>query len=135
MGLAVLTACDPEKESKDLELNYVSESAIEGCLKIVQADVAGNPAADGNYFSYTTSPATDVAFYNILSSGEENVLAHGSSGSFVLLPKRGSDPNQTFFVRVVNSDGSVSKISKTYNVCEEESIVTNQLLITLDNSI
>lgn len=133
MGLAVLTACDPEKESKDLELNYVSESAIEGCLKIVQADVAGNPAADGNYFSYTTSPATEVAFYNILSSGEENVLAHGSSGSFVLMPKRGSDPNQTFFVRVVNSDGSVSKISKTYNVFVKQDLDPEIRLLASDS--
>ena len=132
MGLAVLTACDPEKETKDLELNYVSESDIEGCLTIVQTDEAGNPAADGNYFSYTTSPATDVAFYNILASGDENVLAHGSSGSFILLPKRGSDPNQTFYVRVVNTDGSISKISKTYTVFVKQDLDPEIRLLASD---
>ena len=133
MGLVVLTACDPEKESKDLELNYVSESALDGCLTIKQTDEAGNPAADGNYFTYTTSPATEVAFYNLSASGEENVLAHGSSGSFVVLPKRGSSPSQTIYVRVVNTDGSISKISKTYNVFVKQDLDPEIRLLASDS--
>lgn len=132
MGLVVLTACDPEKESKDLELNIVSESALDGCLKIVQTDASGNPAADGNYFTYTTSPATEVAFYNIAASGDENVLAHGSSGSFVVMPKRGSDPNQTIYVRVVNTDGSISKITKTFNVFVKQDLDPEIRLLASD---
>jgi hypothetical protein len=133
MGLVVLTACDPEKETKDLELNYVSESALDGCLTIVQTDEAGTPAADGNYFHYTTSPATEVAFYNLLASGDENVLAHGSSGSFVIAPKRGSDPNQTFYVRVVNTDGSISKVSRTYNVFVKQDLDPEIRLLASDS--
>ena len=133
MGLVVLTACDPEKESKDLELNYVSESALDGCLTIKQTDEAGNPAADGNYFTYTTSPATEVAFYNLSASGEENVLAHGSCGSFVVLPKRGSSPSQTVYVRVVNTDGSISKISKTFNVFVKQDLDPEIRLLASDS--
>ena len=132
MGLAVLTACDPEKESKDLELNMVSESALNGCLTITQTDANGNPAADGNYFHYTTSPATEVSFYNIASSGEENVLAHGCSGDFVIAPKRGSDPNQTFYARVVNTDGSETKVTKTYNVFVKQDLDPEIRLLASD---
>ena len=132
MGLAVLTACDPEKESKDLELNMVSESALNGCLTITQTDANGNPATDGNYFHYTTSPATEVSFYNLTSSGEENVLAHGCSGDFVIMPKRGSDPNQTFYARVVNTDGSETKVTKTYNVFVKQDLDPEIRLLASD---
>ncbi len=117
VGLGILTSCDPIKDEKDLELNYVSDTALDGCLTIVQTDADGNQAADGNYFTYTTSPATEIAIFNYASDGvTENLLAHGSSGKFEISPKRGSDPSQTFYARVINTDGSETKISKTYTV-------------------
>ena len=121
VGLGILTSCDPIKEEKDLNLSYVSDTALDGCVTIVQTDKDGNPASDGNFFSYTTNPATEVAFFNYKADGvTENLLAHGSSGKFEISPKRGSDPSQTFFIRVINTDGSETKVSKTYTVSRRQ---------------
>ena len=133
VGLGFLASCDPIKEEKDLNLNYVSDTALDGCVTIIQTDVNGNPAADGNYFTYTTSPATEVSVFNYKADGvTENLLAHGSSGSFQISPKRGSDPNQTFYLRVVNTDGSETKVAKTYNVFVKQDLDPEIRLLASD---
>ena len=133
VGLGLLASCDPIKEEKDLNLNYVSDTALDGCVTIIQTDVNGNPAADGNYFTYTTSPATEVSVFNYKADGvTENLLAHGSSGSFQISPKRGSDPNQTFYLRVVNTDGSVTKVAKTYTVFVKQDLDPEIRLLASD---
>ena len=133
VGLGILTSCDPIKEEKDLNLSYVSDTALDGCVTIVQTDKDGNPASDGNFFSYTTSPATEVAFFNYKADGvTENLLAHGSSGKFEISPKRGSDPSQTFFIRVINTDGSETKVSKTYNVFVKQDLDPEIRLLASD---
>lgn len=113
---SLFTACDPGKSEKDYSPVSLAASDIEGCITITQTDKDGNPATDGNYFTYTTNPATMVTVFNYLSDGSENKLAYGFSGSFAIKPGRGSDPNQTFYIRTVNSDNSDVVISKTYNV-------------------
>ena len=134
VGLGFLASCDPIKEEKDLNLNYVSDSALDGCVTIVQTDANGNPAADGNFFSYTTNPATEVAFFNYKADGvSENLLAHGSSGSFEISPKRGSDPKQTFYIRVINTDGSETKIAKQYTVFVKQDLDPEIRLLASDS--
>ncbi len=112
VAAAFLASCDPIKEEKDLTLYNTTTSELDGAVIITQADVNGNPAADGNYFSYTTSPAMMVSVYNLNSDGSENLLSYGYKGNFVIAPKRGSDPNQTYFLRVVNTDGSITLVEK-----------------------
>lgn len=116
LAVAFLASCDPIKEEKDLTLYSTSASEIESAFSMNQVDVNGNPAADGNYFTYTTSPAMMVSVYNLAADGSENLLSYGYSGKFTIAPKRGSDPNQTFWVRVVNTDGSVTLVEKHVNV-------------------
>ena len=111
-----MTACDPSKFDLGSPDGNTSTSTIESAITITQVDADGNPAADGNYFTYTTSPALPVQIFNYNSEGKEVSLAHGPKGSFSIVPKRGQDPNQTFYVRVANHDGSMSEITKTYNV-------------------
>ena len=111
-----MTACDPSKFDLGSPDGNTSTSTIESAITINQVDADGNPAADGNYFTYTTSPALPVQIFNYNSEGKEVSLAHGPKGSFSIVPKRGQDPNQTFYVRVANHDGSMSEITKTYNV-------------------
>ena len=111
-----MTACDPTKFDLGSPDAETSTSTIESAITINQVDENGNPAADGNYFTYTTSPALPVQIYNYNADGKEVPLAHGAHGSFSIIPKRGQDPNQTFYVRLANHDGSMSEISKTYTV-------------------
>jgi len=113
---ALLVSCDPSRDDSKFDINYVSLDELTDCISFTQTDADGNEASDGNYFSFITSPATHVEIFNYLSDGSENQLAHGTSGTFTIKPKRGSDPNQTFYVRVVNSDGTITETSYTYNV-------------------
>ena len=127
-----LASCDPIKEEKDLTLYSISESKLNEVVQIVQTDANGNPAADGNYFSYTTNPATEVSVYNTFADGSENLLAHGYTGSFSIKPKRGSDPNQKFWLRVVNTDGSVTLVEKTVNVYVQQELDPEIRLLASD---
>ena len=132
VAVALLASCDPIKEEKDLTLYTTSASELDGCVKITQTDVDGNPAADGNYFTYTTTPATMVSVYNLLSDDSENLLAYGYKGSFSIKPKRGSDPNQTYYLRVVNTDGSVTVVEKTVNVFVQQELDPEIRLLASD---
>ncbi len=132
VALGMLTSCDPIKESKDMDLYKVTSSEIENAINITQADADGNPASDGNYFSYTTSPDLNVTIYNYLSDGSENILARGMKGSFVIKPKRGSDPNQTFYVRVVGSDNEPVDVAKTYTVYVQQELDPEIRLLASD---
>ena len=115
-AVGLFASCDPRQSEKDYDPLSLTASDVEGAITITQTDAEGNPAADGNYFTYTTNPATMVSVYNYLSDGSENQLAKGFSGSFSIKPKRGSDPNQSFYIRAVNSDNTEIIIEKTYNV-------------------
>ena len=97
----LLVSCDPIKEEKDFDIYTVTSSEIDQAISFTQTDVDGKAAADGNYFTYKTNPAVPVTIYNFMSDGSENMLAHGTSGSFVLKPKRGSSPSQKVYVRFV----------------------------------
>ena len=132
IAAGMLASCDPIKEEKDFDINKVEQSALDGCFSFKQLDVDGNAAADGNYFTYVTSPATQVTVFNLLSDGSENMLARGTSGSFVIKPKRGSDPNQKFFIRVVNSDGTETIAERTVNVYVQQELDPEIRLLASD---
>ena len=128
----ILTACDPSQSEKDFDPVSLAANDVDGAVYITQTDANGNPAADGNYFTYTTNPATMVSVFNYLSDGSENQLARGFSGSFSIKPKRGSDPNQTFYVRFVNSDNSEVILTKTYNVYVQQELDPEIRLLASD---
>ena len=129
---AMVASCDPIKEEKDFDIYSVTASEIESAISFTQTDADGKAAADGNYFTYTTNPAMDVAIFNYLSDGSENLLAHGKSGSFTIKPKRGSDPNQTFYVRVVGSDNKPVDVAKTFNVYVQQELDPEIRLLASD---
>ena len=115
--VALLTACDPKEDSYSNNAKDVAQGDLAGIVTFTQADENGNAQADGNYFTFTTSPATIVDIYTFRADGSENLLSHGvASGSFKYAPSRGSDPNQTLFVRAMNSDGSKVEASKQVTV-------------------
>ena len=85
----ILTACDPSQSEKDFDPVSLAASDVESAVYITQTDANGNPAADGNYFTYTTNPSMMVSIFNLDSEGAENQLARGYSGTFAIKPKRG----------------------------------------------
>jgi hypothetical protein len=128
----LLVSCDPIKEEKDLDLYTVTSSEIDNAISFIQTDAEGNVAADGNYFTFKTNPAVPVTIYNFLSNGAENMLAHGTSGSFVLKPKRGSDPNQKVYIRFIGSDNQPVEIDKTFNVYVQQELDPEIRLLASD---
>jgi len=133
IAAGMLVSCDPIKEEKDFDINSVTASELQSCLSFEQLDADGNKAADGNYFTYKTSPAKQVTIYNYLSDGSENILAYGTSGSFTIKPKRGSDPSQTFYARVVGSDGTVTDVPFTYTVFVQQELDPEIRLLASDS--
>ncbi len=74
-------------------------------------------AADGNYFTYSTSPARVVKIYQLDNEGTESVLASGkANGTFKIVPKRGNPSQQTFYIETRDFNGNVISTSKTANV-------------------
>ena len=129
---ALLASCDPTQSNKDYESTIMTESAMDGLVTFTQTDAEGNPAADGNYIKYTTNPSTIVRIYNLNSKGEENQLALGASGSFVLSPRRGSDPNQTVYIQCINSDLSTAEVSAVLNVYVQTELAPEMKLAVSD---
>lgn len=114
---AMLCACDPVEESGSFDPVAVGSDVMNdnSFITFSQADADGNPAADGNYITYTTHPATIVTIYT-KKGDAENILAVGASGSFKLAPGRGADPNQVINIRTANSDRTYTETTRTINV-------------------
>ncbi len=130
---SLMVACDPIEEGGSFSPTAVTDSQLsqQGFFSFVQKDADGNLASDGNYFTYTTNPATIVRVYNYNAKGEEQQLAIGSSGSFPILPTRGSDPNQKFYVQVVNSDLSKAQAEYTATVyVKQELTLAEKLMVS-----
>ena len=113
----LLTSCDPQvkDEGSPSSFTYTSD-ALDGIVTVQQCDEDGNPASDGNYFKYTTSPATIVSIFTVNDEGTERVLSSGTSGDFKIAPSRGADPNQTYYIRTMNQDGSATQVARTATV-------------------
>lgn len=126
----VLTACDPTQSEKDYD--PVAITSADGLVTFTQADADGNPASDGNYISYTTSPATNVCIYNYANNGQENILAIGPSGSFVLAPQRGQSEDQTVNIRIVNSDDNVVTTQATLHVYVQQQLAPEIRMLASD---
>lgn len=114
---ALLCACEPVEEGGSFDPVKVDASVMnaDSFITFSQADADGNPAADGNYITYTTNPATTVT---VLTKKDEteSILAVGPTGSFKLAPGRGSDPNQVIYIRTANSDRTYTETTRTVNV-------------------
>ena len=124
----LLCACDPVEDDATFDPIVTTQEALSEAFSFIQTDKDGNPAADGNYFTYTTSPAQIVKVYNLKADGSQNILATGASGSFTIAPSRGSDPNQKFYVVCYNSDGTEIVSEKTANVYVKQDLTLAEKL-------
>ncbi|MBQ7422136.1 MAG: hypothetical protein IJV27_08355 [Prevotella sp.] len=129
----LLTACDPVQSEKDFDPISIASDVLDSRISFTQTDVNGNPASDGNYFTYTTNPATQVSIFNYRSDGSENLLASGFAGNFTITAKRGSDPQQDFYIRVLNSDGTETIVKKTVTVFVQQELEPAVKLLASDS--
>jgi hypothetical protein len=130
---AFMTACDPAEDSYSDNAKTYTEQALSDSFSFTQADENGNAAADGNYFTFDTNPATVVTVYNLDSDNNENILAQGTaSGTFKIAPKRGSSATQTFYVRTRNADGTYITAEKTVNVYVATELTPEMRLLASD---
>lgn len=115
--VTLLVACEPAEEKYSNNAPKIAESELAGMVSFTQTDEYGNPQTDGNYFMFTTNPATVIDIYTFRPDGSENMLSHGvASGTFKYAPSRGSDPTQTLYLRAMNADGGKIVSSKTVTV-------------------
>lgn len=133
-GAFTLTACDPVQEEVDNNTVYSSEQDILNGITFTQYSDADytTPAADGNYIFYQTNPGRQIQVYNLFSDGSMNLLASGASGKFSIKPKRGSDSNQTIYLRALNSDGSVTNTQTSLNVYVQQELDPEIRLLASD---
>ena len=102
VALGLLTACDPSKDS----IGMPGNSSLSGdqltsgfTTKQFSDETYTSEAADGNYFTFTTSPSRVVTIYQLDSEGNRNVLASGkANGTFKIVPKRGNPTSQTYYI-------------------------------------
>lgn len=134
VGLGLLSACDPVVDKDNFSGTTYTEQALSDCFSFSQADENGNPAADGNYFTFTTSPATIVTVLTKSDDGKEDILAKGSTvGTFKIVPRRGENSNQTFYVRSINPDGTTTEVAKTANVFVPSDLSLEMKLLASDS--
>ena len=133
VSLGILVSCDPIKEEKDFDLTTISAEQLLANATFKQfaavTDENGNitgytEAADGNYIEYNVPNVSGLNIYTLQSDGSEKALqevatgsfVHSGGGMFILMPRRGSDPNQTVFFRYTNQDGQSVTASREFTV-------------------
>ena len=132
--LAVLASCNPAEDSYSNNAKNYTEEALSDCFTFTQANESGTPAEDGNYFTFNTSPSTIVTVLTKNDDGSENILSKGSAtGTFAIVPRRGANPSQTFYVRSMNADGSWTEVEKTANVFVPSDLTPEMKLLASDS--
>ena len=132
--LSVLASCNPAEDSYSNNANTYTEEALSDCFSFTQANENGESAPDGNYFTFNTTPATIVTVLTKNDDGTENILAKGNAaGTFSIVPRRGANPTQTFYVRSMNADGIWTEVAKTANVYVPSELTPEMKLLASDS--
>jgi len=123
-GAFALTACDPSQEKVENNTVSASESDLLSGITFTQYADEGCtvPQADGNYIAYKTNPGRQVQIFSYRGDGSMNLMASGASGVFSIKPSRGSDPKQSFYIRHLNSDGSVTTAEASLTVYVQQEL-------------
>ena len=91
-------------------------------------------AADGNYFTFTTSPSRVVTVYQLDEEGERNVLSSGTAnGKFKIVPKRGNPTSQTYFIETRDFNGNIITGQKTAEVFVPSELSPEMRLLASDS--
>ena len=136
-ALGLLTACDPSKDSIGMPGNssLTDEQLASGfTVKQYSDNTYTTEAADGNYFTFTTSPARVVTVYQLDEEGTRNVLASGkANGKFSIVPKRGNPTTQTYYIETRDFNGNTITGQKTANVFVPSELSADMRLLASDS--
>lgn len=132
--LAVLASCNPTEDSYSNNANTYTEEALSDCFTFTQANENGESAPDGNYFTFNTSPSAIVTVLTKNEDGSENILSKGgATGTFKIVPRRGADPLQKFYVRTMNADGTWTEVEKSATVYVPSDLTPEMKLLASDS--
>ena len=136
-AIGLLTACDPSKDSIDMPGNsdLTGEQLANGfAVKQYSDETFTTEAADGNYFTFTTSPSRVVTIYQLDEEGNRNELAAGkANGTFKIVPKRGNPTTQTYYIETRDFNGNVITGSKTAEVFVPSELSPEMRLLASDS--
>ncbi len=119
MAVGLLTACDPSKDDVSVQSSSLTAEQLSGGFTFTQYgdEEYTTQAADGNYFTFATSPSRVVSIYQLDEDGAKSVLVSGvANGKFSIVPKRGNPSEQKIYIETLNFDGSKVVTEKTVNV-------------------
>ncbi len=135
-ALGLLTSCDPSKESIDMPGNsgLTSEQLSNGFSFTQYGDEEyTTEAADGNYFTFFTSPSRVVTIYQLDAEGERTDLFTGATnGKFKIVPKRGNPTSQTFYIETKDMNGNTITGERTVNVFVPQELTPEMRLLASD---
>ena len=132
-ALGVLSSCNPIKDDESLSVTEISEDQLLANATFKQfaavVDENGNvtgytEAADGNYIQFNIPGVTGLNIFTLNEDGSEKMLQNAVTGTFtytgggmfILMPRRGSSPNQTVIFRYTNQDGKSVQSYKDFTV-------------------
>ena len=136
-ALGLLTACDPSKDSIDMPGNSsLTEQQLADGFTVVQYSDENytTQAADGNYFTFFTSPSRVVTIYQIDEGGDQNILSSGTpNGKFKIVPKRGNPSQQTYYIETRDFNGNIITATKTAMVFVPSELSPEMRLLASDS--
>lgn len=138
-AIGMFTSCSPEKDDASYDAINITEQQLSDGFTFKQwdLDAEGNyvAAETGNYLSFTAPVMVQI--YQIDGDGGEKILVNNNnSGYFTISPKRGSDPNQIFYVRYYNlSTGDEVVVEKSATVSVAADLAPEVKLIASDSGV
>lgn len=138
-AIGMFTSCSPEKDDASYDAINITEQQLSDGFTFKQwdLDAEGNyvAAETGNYISFTAPVMVQI--YQIDGDDGEKILINNSnSGYFTISPKRGSDPNQIFYVRYYNlSTGDEVVVEKSATVSVAADLAPEVKLIASDSGV
>ena len=128
-----MASCDPKEVDLGSPDGSISQEQLANGFSFTQwGDEAHTQSQDnGNYFTFTTSPAQPVIVYQLVD-GVKNVIGSGSSGQFKIVPKRGQSESQTFYVMAGNTT-DLTVVEKTATVYVPSELTPEMKLLVSDD--
>ena len=129
----MMASCDPKEVDLGSPDGSISQEQLANGFSFTQwGDEAHTQSQDnGNYFTFTTSPAQPVIVYQLVD-GVKNVIGSGSSGQFKIVPKRGQSESQTFYVMAGNTT-DLTVVEKTATVYVPSELTPEMKLLVSDD--
>ena len=129
----LLASCDPKEVDLGSPDGSLSTEALDKCFSFEQwsDETHATAQADGNYFTYKTTPAEPVIVYQLVD-GQKNVIGSGPSGSFKIVPRRGQSNEQTFYVAKANAE-DVTTVEKKATVYVPSDLTAEMKLLVSDD--